>query len=431
MSLSTIERREVDQFLQATSEVLRDATVRTPSGVALLASHPDGKHPFIYTRDLAVAIQTFCEVGAFETAREFGRFLLNVQRPDGSWVSGYDAAGREAIVAPRARATALGILALLAYVRGSGDHEFAGQARDAVEAAAGFTQSQTLNPYLYLVECAEAAPAGGDAPGYDLWDQCAHAQAFALAHKVYGGERYRRLALLIRRAIGLLMTQDARFLRRLDPHGYPDPRPDVALIAPYYFGLWAPTERTVVNSAELIERTLWNVEIGGYIRRLPYSAAERSVLPGTWPQCAAWMAQYHFEVGNRDRAEAILRWLLDQAANGRLPEVVVPAAVVRRYGPEYQQRLLALDSGDALAPPQAEALGVARDRLLRDYEALVAQAQEHGIARSGAPHTWAHLETLRALKRGSLLEDFGPEELLAAGDGGSKEQRPASPGSDS
>ena len=43
-----------------------------------------------------------------------------------------------------------------------------------------------------------------------------HAAAFALCHRVYGGERYRRLALMIRRAIGLLMVQDNRFLRRLD-----------------------------------------------------------------------------------------------------------------------------------------------------------------------------------------------------------------------
>ena len=63
--------------------------------------------------------------------------------------------------------------------------------------------------------------------GYELWNNCAHAAAFALCHRVYGGEPYRRLALLIRRSIGLLMTAEGRFLRRLDPSGYPDPRPDV------------------------------------------------------------------------------------------------------------------------------------------------------------------------------------------------------------
>ena len=91
------------------------------------------------------------------------------------------------------------------------------------------------------------------------------------------------------------------------PNGYPDPRPDLTMMAPYYFALWSPTERAVLNSAEVIERALWNVDIGGYTRHLPYSPAERLALPGPYPHFTAWMAQYHYAIGNQDRAEAIMR----------------------------------------------------------------------------------------------------------------------------
>ena len=149
---------------------------------------------------------------------------------------------------------------------------------------------------------------------------------------------------MIRRAIGLLMVQDNRFLRRLDPHGYPDPRPDVTMMAPFYFALWSPTERAVLNSAEVIERSLWNVEIGGYIRYLPYSPAERLALPGPYPHFTAWMAQYHYAIGNQDRAEAIMRWLFDNSVEGQLPEAVVPAASIRRFAAELRMNI------DGMAP---------------------------------------------------------------------------------
>src|SRR5205823_2584846 len=105
--------------------------------------------------------------------------------------------------------------------------------------------------------------------------------------------------------------------------GYPDPRPDIVLLAPYYFGLWPGTERMVMNSAELIERTLWNVEIGGYVRYLPFSAAERVGLFGPSPRFTAWMARLHYELGNKDRAEAIIHWLLDNAVDDQLADVLV------------------------------------------------------------------------------------------------------------
>ena len=124
-------------------------------------------------------------------------------------------------------ATALAIWALLTYVKAAGDDTLVEVAREPIERATAYTVECTLNSYLYLVETTSSIHESDVSHGYEIWNNCAHAAAFALCHRVYGGERYRRLALMIRRAIGLLMVQDNRFLRRLDPHGYADPRPDV------------------------------------------------------------------------------------------------------------------------------------------------------------------------------------------------------------
>lgn len=407
--MSTIGRGEVDRFLEDTARVLRRASFHGARGAGLYASSPDSPHPYAYIRDLAATINALCELGAVQAARPYAQFLLRTQQPEGDWPECVDADGT-ALAAPRHEdATALAMWALLRYVRTSGDEEVREQLRGPVQRATDFTVERTLNTYLYLIETTASLYDGAVSAGYELWNNCAHASAFALAHKVFGGERFRRLALLIRRAIGLLMVQESRFLRRLDPNGYPDPRPDMVLLAPYYFGLWAATERTVMNSAELLERTLWNVEIGGYIRYLPFSPHERGVLPGPWPCYTAWMAQLHYELGNKDRAEAIIRWLLDNRENGALPEVLVPAASAHRYLKERRLAARALYNTrrrlDGTAPE------LAGERVMADLEAIERMAVERQVIPLGAPHVWSHLETLRALQRGGYVEHWEIQPL--------------------
>jgi len=398
---TTIAEGELDRFLQVSRDVFRAATVSSPRGRALLATPPTGKYPCVYTRDLAVAINALCELDALEVARDLCRFLLRVQSPDGSWVQRYDGNGRPAHIVVQEDSTALAIWALLTFVKASGDETLAEVAREPIERATTYTVERTLNSYLYLIETTSSIHESEVSHGYEIWSNCAHAAAFALCHRVYGGERYRRLALMIRRAIGLLMVQDNRFLRRLDPHGYPDPRPDVTIMSPFYFGLWSATERAVLNSAELIESSLWNVEIGGYIRYLPYSPAERLAIPGPYPHFTAWMAQYHYAIGNQDRAEAIMRWLFDNAAESRMPEVAVPASSIRRFAGELRTGI------EAMAPSGLtdwQAIDEIRNRRRAELDYLVRESRGRDIVPANMPYIWAHVETLRALKRGGYVE---------------------------
>lgn len=394
---STLSTQELDHFLSQSRHVIATATFVPSRGRGLLATPPDGKYPYVHTRELAVAIAALSELGDYRSARQFCRLLLALQGTAGDWSPRYNADGTEVPGPAEQDATAMALWALMTYVRASGDDAMADQVRDNVEAAVGYTRSRTLNPYLYLVETTGSIHGEAVSLGYEIWNNCAHAAAFALCHRVYGGERYRRLALLIRRSIGQNMAAEGRFLRRLDPNGYPDPRSDVCQVAPYYFGLWAPSERMVMNSADQIERTLWNVEIGGYIRQLPYSAVERCGLPGPSPHFTAWMAQYHYDLGNKDRAEAIMRWLLDNAVDGRLAETLVPLASAQRYLAE-QRRAIADTTNGRTGPD------IQRQRLLADLDRVARLAEERDVIPCGLPLVWAHVETLRALRKGGYLD---------------------------
>jgi GH15 family glucan-1,4-alpha-glucosidase len=403
---TTIAQEELEQFLQVSRDVFRRASVASARGRALLATPLTGKYPFVYTRDLAITIAALCELESLEVARDFCRFLLRAQSPDGSWVQRYDLEGRPANTVAQEDATALAIWALLTYVKAAGDDTLVEVAREPIERATTYTTECTLNSYLYLIETTSSIHETDVSRGYEIWNNCAHAAAFALCHRVYGGERYRRLALMIRRAIGLLMVQDNRFLRRLDANGYPDPRPDVTMMAPYYFSLWSPTERAVLNSAEVIERSLWNVEIGGYIRYLPYSPAERTSLPGPYPHFTAWMAQYHYAIGNQDRAEAIMRWLFDNATDSHLPEIVVPASSIRRFASELRVNIDQVSPGGRTS---RQAVDQTRTRRHAELESLVAESRGLDVVPANVPYVWAHVETLRALRRGGYVGNWEVE----------------------
>lgn len=400
MTPTTIAQDELEAFLQVTRDVFRRATAASPRGRALLATPPAGKYPYVYTRDLAISIAALCELDSLDVAREYCRFLLRAQSGDGSWVQRYDVEGRPAQAAPQEDATALAIWALLTYVKAANDDTLVEVAREPIERATAYTVERTLNSYLYLVETTSSIHESGVSQGYEIWNNCAHAAAFALCHRVYGGEQYRRLALMIRRAIGLLMVQDNRFLRRLDPNGYPDPRPDVTMMAPFYFSLWSPTERAVLNSAEVIERALWNVEIGGYIRYLPYSPAERLALPGPYPHFTAWMAQYHYAIGNQDRAEAIMRWLFDNSTEHQMPEIVVPVASVRRFSSELRNGIDETARTSRMSLSAAEEI---RTRRHAELDGMLVAARSNELLRPNTPYVWAHVETLRALRRGGYV----------------------------
>jgi GH15 family glucan-1,4-alpha-glucosidase len=403
--ISTLDQPALQSFLQASSRVIRECLVSTENGLGLLASPLTGKYPFIYTRQQAVCAVVIAELGDYQTALDLCRFLLRSQSRSGFWVPRYDPIGRESHDRIEPDTTALAVWAILSVVRLANDDGFGELAREHIEEAVRWCVDRALNPYIYLME-SPAADAGGNGE-FDLWNNCAHAAAFAQCHRVYGGDRNRRVALHLRRAISQHLTVDHRFLRGLSADGFPDPRADISMLAPYYFGLWAPTERTVINSVDLIEKCLWNVEIGGFTRILPFSAALRRRPPGPMPHVSAWMARYHYDVGNTDRGEGILRWLIDSSQDGSLPEIRVPRASAMRYTEECRRTLVNFDSSSSVKLSGRRAnLELARARKLADLDAIDAEAQRADIANSGRPFAWAHLETLHALKRGGYLDHW-------------------------
>ena len=93
--ISTLDQPALQCFLEQSSRVIRQCLVSTEHGLGLLASPLDGKYPFVYTRQHALAAVILAELGDFESARELCKFLINSQSRSGFWVPRYDSHGRE------------------------------------------------------------------------------------------------------------------------------------------------------------------------------------------------------------------------------------------------------------------------------------------------------------------------------------------------
>jgi hypothetical protein len=112
------------------------------------------------------------------------------------------------------------------------------------------------------------------------------------------------------------------------------------------------------------------------------------------------MAQYHYAIGNQDRAEAIMRWLFDNGTDGQIPEIVVPAASIRRFASELRGTIDAMAPGGRMS---RQAVEQTRGRRHAELDSLIGESRGLEVVPANLPYVWAHVETLRALRRGGYV----------------------------
>lgn len=394
--MGKVNAQTLKRFLNATRDVYKRCSVVHNQGLGFYASPPDGKYPFIYTRDFSVAIVALSELGDWTTAKKACRFLLDCQCPTGEWVQRYGERAQRQERVIQEDNTPLATWALLTYAGLSGDEGFRKAIRERVLTAADFMLGTTLHAHAYLATTHTSMHEAEVSEGFEIWNTCAHAKAFRLVAETYGLSKYGRYADLIERAIRNLLTYDGRFLRRLDVHGNPDFRVDITLITPSYFDLCLPNDPLARNSAALIERVLKDAELGGYSRYLTFSDLETSILPGPWFLYTAWMARYHHLAGDRKKGDENLTWIMTNSKDFYLSEYILTKPRWERYKDVYMKRVYAAE-GCCLAACKKE------------FEKLSKQAEEGEVIYGVLPLLWAHVETLRALQAGGYLQTFDLE----------------------
>ena len=254
--------------------------------------------------------------------------------------------------------------------------------------------------------------------GYTCWVNFAFLHAFSLAEEVTrvldqnniiskSHLRFRRLFL---HSISELFVEGDRYIRRIDPKGNIDLRPDFTLLSSFYFG-FLRYKPALERSVAFLEKQLWDPELKMIMRYLPFYkdfTIHVHAGNGPWLQYTAILAQYHFWNGNTIRGNRLLG-LIDgyRSESGEIPEHLSTAKRFEDFmqyewktgtdfAKEFHKPILLENVDFDKILEEANNMARSYERTGREC-VLDNKAKEGGYIRFAIPLMWAHVEYGRAL----------------------------------
>jgi GH15 family glucan-1,4-alpha-glucosidase len=326
------ELKNLNQQLSEHMKNILKCTVPSPRyGRLLLASPPEARYPYIYPRDVNCASQLFRRLAgsknryevrdtAFELLESMARFLRDVQSEEGNWGQRYSLEGEDKSVYKQEDNLAHGIAVISNYLLTA---SYVGKEIAELETFLAAIDKAlhhgTRNFYqkeLNLFHSTTSIHESAMEEGYTCWVNFSFLYAYSLAEEVARSLDTKRIISAchlnfrkeFRHSVSELFMSGNRYIRRLDPHGNMDLRPDFTLLSPYYFGFLL-YEKELDAAVAFLEKQLWDPEFGMIMRYLPFYkdfSVHVHAGNGPWLQYTAILAQYHFWKGNTERGDELL-----------------------------------------------------------------------------------------------------------------------------
>ncbi|MFQ5681906.1 MAG: hypothetical protein ACE5HC_01415 [Candidatus Binatia bacterium] len=326
--------------------ILRSTVASKKYGRLLLASPPTSRYPYVYPRDCSSVFQLFRRLAgsqsgydvanqAFELMESMAHFVKDVQAESGSWGQRYSLQGEDKSIYKQEDNVAHGIAILCNYLL------TARRLKKNIRGLEGFLVGidrgldysirSLYHKELNLFHSTTSIHESALEEGYTCWVNFAFLYAFSLAHEVVTSMDQKKIIsqshLTFRKhflySINELFMVGDRYVRRIDPKGLMDLRPDFTLLSPFYYG-FLHYKKQLEKSVEFLEKQLWDPELGMIMRYLPFHkdfATHVHAGNGPWMQYTAILAQFHYWNGNTDRGDELLR-KIDEHTNekGEIPE---------------------------------------------------------------------------------------------------------------
>jgi GH15 family glucan-1,4-alpha-glucosidase len=323
---------EADASIWHDLDVIELCAIETAKGTAVCATPRGSRYPYVYPRDNAQCARALGKLvtysknqaiidRSFALLEQIARYLLAVQRVDGYWGQRYDVDGNDRAIYRQEDNIALGMSALLDYLYAAEWLEripdWAPRIRDAVEAAAAFAIEHHYRSEINLFYGTTSIHESRMVQGYDIWTNFAYLRAFTRAFHVSSGwggfndwfPTIKEFCRQFEDAIFRIFIHDGRYVRRIDPQGMYDERPDFIMLSPFYFGFLNRNSAVQRATADAIAEELWDPELGGMQRYLPYTedfTCHTHSGPGPWLDYTAVLAQYKYVAGLGSEGDAIM-----------------------------------------------------------------------------------------------------------------------------
>jgi GH15 family glucan-1,4-alpha-glucosidase len=313
-------------------DIIELCAIETAHGKAVCATPRGSRYPYVYPRDNAQCARALGKLvtysknqeiidRAFALLEEIARYLLAVQRSDGYWGQRYDVDGNDRAIYRQEDNLALGMSALLDYLYAAEWLEripnWAPKIRDAVESAAAYAIDHHYRSEINLFYGTTSIHESRMVQGYDIWTNFAYLRAFTRAFHVSSGwggfndwfPTIKQFCRQFEDAVFRIFIHDGKYVRRIDPQGMYDERPDFIVLSPFYFGFLNRSADVQKATAEAIAQELWDPELGGLQRYLPYPedfTCHTHSGAGPWLDYTAVLAQYKYVAGLASEADAIM-----------------------------------------------------------------------------------------------------------------------------
>lgn len=320
-----------DQINQHMDFILRCTHDSEKYGPLLLASPPESRYPYVYPRDSNCATQLFRRLAgsrnnydagpkAYEIMEAMAHFMKDVISPEGDWGQRYSLKGESKGIYKQEDNIAHGIAIVCNYLltakRLKKEIRDLEELLECIDRALKCAMKRHYTKELNLFHSTTSIHESDMEEGYTCWVNLSYLYALSLAVEVSDEMDDKnivsRLFIEFRRhflhSVNELFMSGSRYVRRIDPRGHIDLRPDFTMLSPFYFGfLHYHTE--MENSVRFIEKQLWDPALGMLMRYLPFYKDFGTHIHagnGPWTQYTAILAQFHYWNGNQARGDELL-----------------------------------------------------------------------------------------------------------------------------
>ncbi|MFQ6061761.1 MAG: hypothetical protein ACE5J9_01090 [Methanosarcinales archaeon] len=428
---------ELDQ-IKFHFDIIKKCSVKAKHGIALLATFPGSRYPYCYPRDTAACARFLRKIlekseeeslskEAYNLLKGIAEFILHTQKENGYWGQRYDTSCKEQSIYKQEDNVAHGMIVLEEYILSNAflgkTPKWSEEIGNAIEKASEFALHHYYRPEINLFYTTTSIHESRIVQGFDVWTNFAYLRAFELAEWIIESVERPDLFPTIRTfrtqfqksLFRTFTVSDSRLVRRINGEGHYDFRPDITLLAPFYFGFENRDPILTREAVETVERELWDPELDGIDRYLPYHDDFTCHLHsgnGPWMQYTAILAQYKYLHNDIEGGDKILK-IIDEnrTEEGFIPEhLTTPRRFKAFMATEWNTGLDARKEFDRRALIPEVSYDFIVDELVHmktSYKKVDEQVYEtENSLKFAAPLMWSHVEYgLALLNRLNILNN--------------------------
>lgn len=420
--------RIIHRKIKENFKVIKRCCVKTPKGVAILASFRRSRYPYVYPRDAAgvsralkfMALHQGFEKEALELLKNIAKFTVHLQSKDGCWGQRYSITGIDKSIYAQEDNVAHGIIIIGNYLITA--HTLNKKVRGKDEFIASMVKGMDYalhhyyNRKMELFFSTSSIHQASNETGYTVWTNFSYFSALSLLEEVLINEKKEKLHLkygAFKKTFGKTLREkfikDGMFVHRITKSGKYDACPDITRLSAFYF-VYRGLEEVIQKTMKYLRKSLWNNKLDLFMRypcRVDDISLHNHGGCGVFPGYSAIYARYFFRIGKIKEGDAILRKIDSyKTKKGYISEHVSTVKQFNNFieqewetGLDFQKEfdktiLLPKVNFDNIAE-ELYNMKKTYDKIRRSIKLRKGRGRK--FIRFVIPHAWAHAEYILAL----------------------------------